>query len=93
MTDKAYASEIDAIKADVKGLRDDVASLLHALGEDIEQRGENAKAEAVRRVRGARAQAEASFDRLGESIEHHPMAALGAAVGLGFLIGIILGRR
>lgn len=93
MNDKAYASEIDAIKSDVKSLRDDVASLLHALGEDIEQRGESARAEALRRVQEARARADASFDRLGETIERNPMTALGTAVGLGFLIGIVLGRR
>jgi len=93
MANRDYSSEIDALKTDVKSLRDDIASLVGALGEDLEQRGEGARHAAAERLRRAQAQGKESLDEVERSIERNPLTALATALGIGFLIGALLGRR
>lgn len=93
MANRDYSSEIDALKGDVKSLRDDIGKLVGALGEDIEERGGAARDAAAERLKKAREQGRASLDQVEGSIERNPLTALATALGIGFLIGALLGRR
>ncbi|RMF14020.1 MAG: DUF883 family protein [Alphaproteobacteria bacterium] len=93
MAERDYAKEITAIKGDVEKLRADLARLLAALGDDLEAKGGELKNRAAERLALARAQASGSLERVEDAIEEKPLTALGVAVGVGFLIGALIGRR
>jgi len=93
MADPKYSEEIDSLKSDVKALRDDLARLVGAVGDDLEEQGEAARAEARRRLEAARARGQSALDDIESRIERNPLTALAAALGIGFLIGALLGRK
>ncbi|GAB4574659.1 MAG: hypothetical protein Tsb008_12770 [Rhodothalassiaceae bacterium] len=90
---KDYSAEIDAIKNDVTSLREDIGKLVGALGEDLGERGADARAEALRRFEALEARGRAAGADLERRIEENPLTALAAALGIGFLIGALLSRR
>lgn len=92
-SDKDYGAEMDAIKNDVKVLREDVAALLGAFGDDLESRGENVRRNAEKRIRDVQDRAQERVDALERTLEQNPLGALGAALGIGFLIGALFSRR
>jgi len=93
MANQNYSAEIDALKTDIKSLRDDVSSLVNALGEDIEQRGNAARTAAGEEMKKARERGQHALHEVENSIDRNPLTALATALGIGFLIGALLGRR
>lgn len=92
-TNKDYATEIDAIKADMTALRDDVRGLVAVLGDDLGERGAKAREEALKRFSELRARGAKVGSEVERTIEENPLTALAAALGIGFLIGALISRR
>ncbi|RMF72954.1 MAG: DUF883 domain-containing protein [Alphaproteobacteria bacterium] len=93
MADKSYEAEIAALQKDLGALRADVARLVAAFGDDIEAKGAELKEQAQRRLAEARKRSRQALDQVEEAVEDNPLTALAIAVGLGFLVGALLGRR
>lgn len=93
MAEPKYSEDVDALKADVKALRDDLARLVGAVGDDLEGQGDAARADMRRRLDSVRARGQATLDDIESRIERNPLTALATALGIGFLIGALLGRK
>ena len=80
------ATEIEAIKADLAALHDDVASLARSLME----RGTK-KARAARKA--VEAQVAEATDTVEEFVQERPFTTLAVAFGAGALFAVLLRRR
>lgn len=106
MAEESVRKELDALKADIAQLRDDIASLTAAMKTVASDKVSDAKARAEQRVRGAWEDVEQKLDEalntgrqtvdnVQQQIGQHPGGSLLAAFGLGFIIAKLLdgGRR
>ena len=85
-TPEDIKEHLDTLTADIKALADAVAGLTRAEAEKLKDEGRN-RAEALAKEAGARVhQAEVA-------VHDHPGMSIAVATGLGFLAGLILGRR
>lgn len=93
MAEPKYSEDFDALKTDVKALRDDLSRLISTVGGDLEDQGDAARADMRHRLDSVRARGQATLDDIETRIERNPLIALAAALGIGFLIGALLGRK
>lgn len=88
--------EMNQIKADIKALRDDMASLMRTLKDVGVDQGKQAYDSAYENVRNAgetvRERAGEAYNTFGKEVEEHPLTSVLAAFGTGFVVGMLLDR-
>jgi ElaB/YqjD/DUF883 family membrane-anchored ribosome-binding protein len=89
--------EMNQIKADVKALRDDMASLMRTLKDAGVEQGREAYDRAYENARQAgesvRNRAGEAYSAFGKEVEEHPLTSVLAAFGTGFVVGMLLDHR
>lgn len=107
MADERLQKEVDAIRADVAKLGEDMAELtriIKLLGverasefkESVSEGIDSANEELRRRVEAARARGRAATEEFEKTVEQHPLSSLLAAFGVGVIVARLLdigGRR
>ena len=107
MVDDSIRKEIDALKADIARLREDIVGLTDAVkgaaSENVsdaktraEERMHKAWAEIERRIEGLLDEGKATFNTAEQNIGEHPVGSVLTAFGIGFIIAKLLdvgGRR
>lgn len=83
MTARNYEQELDLVKADLSGLRDDIKTLVVSLGQDARDRISTA-ADAAKKYgkKGA--------DAAEHQITQHPFTSVAVTFGVGLLLGRLL---
>lgn len=96
--------EIDQLSAQVSALKDDISDISRTLGDLGRSSRDAASAQASetaaemraagrQKVNDAQDMAENIGRQAGEAVHNQPMATMGLAVGLGFLLGFMTGRK
>ena len=67
--------------------------LLAATAAEGEQRLEEARARTEESLRAARARLVGAGDHLQQQVRQHPLAAVGIAVAIGLVVGVLLARK
>jgi ElaB/YqjD/DUF883 family membrane-anchored ribosome-binding protein len=97
MQNEEITNELNRLKSDIAGLREDMASLLGAMKDAGVEQGRttyNRASERAQRVREqVREQAGEVYGTLGREVEEHPFTSVLTAFGTGFVIGMLLDRR
>ncbi|HHH44694.1 MAG TPA: DUF883 family protein [Gammaproteobacteria bacterium] len=107
MTNDRLQQEIEAIRADVAKLGEDMGELtrvIHALGEErikdvrdsVEESVDTADEELRRRVEAAREQSRQATEEIEKAIVQHPLGSLLGAFSIGVVVAQLLnpgGRR
>ena len=107
MAEDPVRKELEALKADIAKLREDLGALTEAVKEAAGERVQGAKARAADSARGAWEEVERrlndvlgqgreAVDQVEQRIAEHPGGSLLTAFGLGFIIGKLMdlgGRR
>jgi ElaB/YqjD/DUF883 family membrane-anchored ribosome-binding protein len=100
MTEKAHDQELDALKADIARLRDEITSLAAsakanagaktaATGEEGQDHGEygfSTFADLLDKLATSRVQGEKVVKGLADEVEQHPLVSVLAAFGFGYLV-------
>jgi hypothetical protein len=97
MTEKTHANELDALKADIANLREEIAGLaagvkksagIHAEQSHAaaQQEGLGAWTDLLHKFDSSRIQGENVVRDLSAEVEHHPLVSIMAAFGLGYII-------
>lgn len=101
---KAIDKNVEDLSKQIEALKSDIASIAHILSDLGRNQGE-ATAERVReaahdlRARGerqlghAQAQAQDLGHQAADAVRQQPAAAVGLAVGLGFILGFLTSRK
>ena len=91
------ADQIDTLKADIATLTSLIGELSEAKTKDMRDKaydaGRKARETAYEKGHEARETAEAYYAEAEETVRRQPMASLGLAAGLGFLVGMMTARR
>ncbi|WP_322867905.1 YqjD family protein [Aquicoccus sp. G2-2] len=101
---KPNDAEAQALSEQMADLRADIAGITKTLAEMGAARGEAAKESAQNTVsalrdqgekalKDAQARAEAISHQAADTVREQPAVAVGLAVGLGFLLGFVSGRK
>ena len=96
--------EVDALKADLARIREDLARLKDVLKESgreeiaaARERLEREARKLMEELRRSSAkvtdEGRRQVERIEREIESHPLQSLGLAFGLGLLLGVLFGRR
>lgn len=96
--------EYEALKSDLTSLRSDVSSLIQTLLSGGREKAmsvkESTAEEAQRRLRqigdsvgAARQRSQDAYRQAEQQVAEHPVVALLSAIGLGFLIGVLITWR
>jgi len=107
MAEDPIRKELDALKADIAKLREDIAGLTGAVKMVAQEKAETAKDRAQTRAQESWEDLEAKLDELlgrgrealegaQEKVSEHPMGTVLTAFSLGFIIGKLMdlgGRR
>ena len=107
MADDSIRKEMDALKADIAKLREDISNLTSAVKDTASENVAGAKARAEERVHQAWADIEgrledllnegkATFNKAEQQVGEHPVGSVLTAFGIGFIIAKLLdvgGRR
>ena len=91
------------IKQDLEAIADDAEELLKATASQTGERVEKVRARAQESLRAARARladasavvdesVRATAGSIDDQVHDHPYAAAGIAAGIGFVIGLLIGR-
>ena len=100
MTEKTHDKELEALKADIARLRDEITSLAAgakanagaktaATGEEGQDHGEHGLstfADLLDKLATSRVQGEKVVKGLADEVEQHPLASVLAAFGFGYLV-------
>jgi len=97
MTEKTHDKELDALKADIARLREEIAGLTagvnKAAGIDSEQSNASAQqegfgvwADLLHKFDSSKIQSEKVIRDLSAEVEQHPLVSIMAAFGLGYII-------
>lgn len=89
--------QIDALKGDIAS----IAQILSDMGRDqgaataerVRETAAEMRARGEAQLRHARAQAHDLGDQAANAVRDQPAAAMGMAVGLGFILGFLTGRK
>ena len=94
-TEAAAAAEDQAKKLaeEVKTLRDDLARIGTVVEELLRERANFAASEVGKRAEQAMEDGRKLAGQAAAAVEKNPLQALGAALGIGLLFGLIFGRR
>lgn len=107
MAEDAIRKEMDALKADIAKLREDIVGLTDAVKGTASENMADAKAQAEERIHKAWVEIEhrlegllnegkATFNKAEQQVGEHPMGSVLTAFGIGFIIAKLLdagGRR
>ena len=107
MADDSIRKEMDALKADIAKLREDISNLTSAVKDTASENVAGAKARAEERVHQTWADIEgrledllnegkATFNKAEQQVGEHPVGSVLTAFGIGFIIAKLLdvgGRR
>lgn len=96
--------DIDQLSAQISALKDDIAAISGTLGDLGHSSRQAASAQASetaahlqqagrKKLDDAQDVAEDLGRRAGEAVHNQPMATMGLAVGIGFLLGFMSGRK
>ena len=86
-------ADIDKLKTDLQSVREDIAKLAHSVGDQAQNRA-RAGADNLRQAAGSAGEELQAASQLMEGqIASHPYASVGAAFGVGLLLGMALERR
>ncbi|HYE03741.1 MAG TPA: hypothetical protein VD963_10975 [Phycisphaerales bacterium] len=83
-------SDLDAIRGDLNRLRNDVATAFQDLIGQGKDRVWQARERVSSSLGGLSDQGRRALGTVQEQIEDRPMVAIGTAIGLGFVIGMLL---
>lgn len=93
MAEKTLDKELDALKADIASLREEIAGLAAGVrnfagirDEAAQQEGHRIWADLLHKFDSSRIQGEKVARDLAAEVEQHPLASIMAAFGLGFII-------
>lgn len=99
-TDSGSAEEVDALKEDVRQLREDIGALLGSLKDDgsgklqeLRQRLADTSAAAGEKLRSAGDSAKQRANGMARVAEEHPFTTAVIALCSGLIAGTILGHR
>lgn len=103
-TSRSEEPTIEDLQAQIVALKDDISTLTETLKEYGKAQGQNMAAAARERAEkmaadgeatfhAAEAQARRAYQDAETSVREHPATAVGVAAGLGFLVGLVAGRR
>ena len=91
------ADQMEILRADISALTSTVSELAQLKGAELSQAAKDqiaaAKKTAATQVDAAKDQALQLQDQANEFARNQPVAALGIAAGLGFLIGMMMTRK
>jgi ElaB/YqjD/DUF883 family membrane-anchored ribosome-binding protein len=91
-TAEEFEAEMAAIRNDLAALRDDVAALAHSAAR-VAVEGKDSAAEAVREAASDLAgKGEDLVDAVGREVAARPIAAVGIAFGVGYLLAKLRSR-
>jgi ElaB/YqjD/DUF883 family membrane-anchored ribosome-binding protein len=90
---EAFRATADDVLEDFAELSRDVSKLAEAAGHAARQEVDNTRDRIERLGRGVRERASARADYVTDKVRAHPNAALGATLGVGVLIGLLLSAR
>ena len=107
MPDDSIRKEMDALKADIAQLREDIVGLTTAVKRTASEKMAGPKAQTEERIRGTwedlaqrfedfLSQGKATFNKAEHQIGEHPIGSTLTALGLGFIIAKLIdigGRR
>jgi ElaB/YqjD/DUF883 family membrane-anchored ribosome-binding protein len=107
MADDPIRKELDALKADIASLRQDIAGLTTAVRDAASDKAQKTRAETQERIRSTwedlenkldevLAQGKATLGNVESQVGQHPAGSLLTAFGVGFLVAKLLdigGRR
>ncbi len=96
--------EVEALKADLAKIRDDLSRLkdvlkesgreeLAAARERLEREARKLMEELKRSSAKVTDEGRRQIERIEREIESHPLQSLGLAFGIGLLLGVLFGRR
>ena len=89
----AFRSTADDVLEDFAELSRDVSKLAEAAGHAARQEVDNTRDRIERLGRGVSERAGARVDLMADKVRAHPAAAVGATLGVGVLIGLLLSAR
>jgi ElaB/YqjD/DUF883 family membrane-anchored ribosome-binding protein len=96
-TAEELPQQIDALRADVAAIAETLQGLGLAAGqagaEGMKDRARQARAGTEARIEEMHARLEAVMDEADRVARDRPATAMGISAGLGFLVGLLLGRR
>lgn len=91
------SAQIETLKEDIGNITETLSAMVKAQGEDVTESAKERLAEVRDRGADRAAQAQrraaAMGDRAGDFVQDQPAIALGAAAGLGFLVGMLTSSR
>ncbi|WP_306113383.1 MULTISPECIES: YqjD family protein [unclassified Roseovarius] len=101
---KASASETEQLSAQIDALKDDIATISKTLVEmgsarrdavvnDASEKVAHLKTSSEKRLQEMQGKAEEIANRTGDAVRNQPATAVGIAVGVGFLLGFLSGRK
>jgi len=89
----AFRASADDVMEDFAELRRDVSKLAEAAGHAARQQVDETRDRIERLGRGVRERASSRVSSLTDNVREHPGAAIGATLGVGVLIGLLLSAR
>jgi len=97
MESREIDKELDKVKSDLAGLREDMASLLDALKKSGVDQGKEFYDRASERVRNAgetlRNRADEAYGTIGKEVCDYPLMSLLAAFASGLVVGMVMDRH
>ncbi|MHA3978398.1 DUF883 family protein [Halovulum sp. GXIMD14794] len=84
---------LDDLQAQISALKNDIATLTETLKDYGKAQGEHLAAKGEAKLTEAQAQAMRAYADAETTVREHPATAVGVAAGLGFLVGLMTGRR
>ncbi len=86
--------DIDALRAEMTTLRNDLSAVVHTLRDMGAERGTATYARMQEAAEQARAKGHRAAETVAESVEQRPFTSLASAFGIGLLLGLLFsGRR
>jgi ElaB/YqjD/DUF883 family membrane-anchored ribosome-binding protein len=86
-------AQSDKLVEDLRAVVTAAEELLNATAAEGGQRLEEARARTEESLRAARARLEGASHDLQEQVRQHPLAAVGIAAAIGFVVGLLVARR
>lgn len=92
-TEKVLEEQIENLRNELSGLTETVSGLAQKSGQTALSTAKDARDTVVDRAETAALYGMEAHDLARDTLRNRPIATLGAAVGVGFVIGAIAGRR